>query len=92
MELLGRTSDGEPPRVRAPRTALQPVAPLLRSLDVAAKAALLVFLALVLVDPGYGNLEGKAPVARAVTYPLLAFAVPAAWWSRRERPTYPSRS
>lgn len=89
MELLGHTSDGE--RHRAPDAVVMhhPVTPSLRALDVTAKATLLVFLALVLVDPGYGNLEGKAPVARAVTYPLLAFAVPAAWWLRRERPAYP---
>jgi len=34
------------------------------------------------------NLEGKAPLGRAVTYPPLAFAVPA-WWARRSDGPYP---
>jgi hypothetical protein len=72
---------------RQPRQSIDQVALLL---DVAAKAALLVFLALVLVDPYWGNLEGKAPVARAVTYPLLAFSVPVLWWRfGRDRVPYP---
>lgn len=56
---------------------------------VLAKAALLVLLGLVLVDPTWGNLEGKAPFARAVVYPMLAFVVPVWWQLRRERTPYP---
>lgn len=58
------------------RQAAAPAPPVVRVLDVAAKVVLVVFLVLVLLDPGWGNLEGKAPNARALTYPLLAFAVP----------------
>ena len=47
------------------------------ALDVGAKVLLLVALARVTLDPGWGNLEGKAPGTRAMTYPLLALAVPA---------------
>ena len=44
--------------------------------DVAAKALLLLAVAQVALDPGWGNLEGKAPGVRAVTYPMLALLVP----------------
>ena len=58
-------------------------------LDVLGKAVLVVFLVVVLLDPGWGNLEGKAPTARALTYPLLAFAVPLWWQVRRPSGDYP---
>lgn len=57
--------------------------------DLAAKAALVASLALVLLDPAWGNLEGKAPVARAVTYPMLAFVLPAWWLLRRPAAPFP---
>lgn len=44
--------------------------------DVAAKALLLLAVVQVAIDPGWGNLEGKAPGIRAVTYPMLALLVP----------------
>jgi hypothetical protein len=44
--------------------------------DLAAKVLLLLAVSRVALDPGWGNLEGKAPVARAVTYPLLGLLVP----------------
>ena len=44
--------------------------------DVAAKVLLLVAIARISVDPAWGNLEGKAPGARALTYPMLALVVP----------------
>jgi hypothetical protein len=47
--------------------------------DILAKAILVVLVILVLIDPAWGNLEGKAPVARAVMYPLWAFVVPLGW-------------
>lgn len=62
---------------------------LIAASDVLAKALLALFLALVVIDPTWGNLEGKAPVARALTYPALAFAIPL-WhaFGARKRP-YP---
>ncbi|HET7734499.1 MAG TPA: hypothetical protein VFK52_00870 [Nocardioidaceae bacterium] len=53
-------------------------------LDVMAKVVLLLLLVRVGLDPTWGNLEGKAPVARAVTYPLVAFVIPVVWalWFR----------
>ncbi len=44
--------------------------------DLAAKVLLLLAVSRVAIDPGWGNLEGQAPVARAVTYPMLALLVP----------------
>lgn len=56
------------------------------SLDVLAKVTLLVLVIVILIDPTWGNLEGKAPVGRAVVYPLWALVVPAYWWLRRRGP------
>ena len=44
--------------------------------DLVAKVLLLLAVSRVALDPGWGNLEGKAPVARAVTYPMLGLLVP----------------
>ena len=44
--------------------------------DVTAKVLLLAAIARISVDPGRGNLEGKVPGTRALTYPLLALVVP----------------
>ncbi|MBD3927278.1 hypothetical protein IEZ26_21835 [Nocardioides cavernae] len=44
--------------------------------DLLAKTLLLLAVARVAIDPGWGNLEGKAPGTRAVTYPMLALLVP----------------
>ena len=57
-----------------PRTALRRVA----VLDLAAKALLLAIMARVALDPGWGNLVGKAPGTRVVVYPMLAFLIPVA--------------
>ena len=67
---------------------LHPGLVLVRALDVAAKVVLLLLLALVAVNPEWGNLEGKAPVARAVTYPMFAFILPVVWamFLRSRRP------
>jgi hypothetical protein len=46
------------------------------ALDVGAKVLLLFALTRVALDPAWGNLEGKAPMTRALTYPMLAFLVP----------------
>lgn len=59
------------------------------ALDVGAKAVLLFFLGMVAVDPAWGNLEGKAPLARALTYPLWAFVLPTAWLAFRWTPRFP---
>lgn len=63
--------------------------PVVAALDVLGKVVLLAFLALVVIDPAWGNLVGKAPTARALTYPLLAFALPLWWTVRRPDSPYP---
>jgi hypothetical protein len=59
------------------------------TLDVLAKITLLMCLALVVIDPSWGNLAGKAPTARAVIYPLMACVVPLWWALRRPASPYP---
>ncbi|GAA2121674.1 hypothetical protein GCM10009843_16140 [Nocardioides bigeumensis] len=48
--------------------------------DLAAKSGLAVSLVLAVLDPDWGNMAGKAPVARAVTYPLWSLTVPVVWF------------
>ncbi|MFE4000768.1 hypothetical protein ACFX43_18495 [Nocardioides sp. YIM B13467] len=50
---------------------------------------LLLFIIRVTLEPTWGNLEGKAPFARAVLYPMLAFAIPLVWVVRRRDAAYP---
>ena len=58
-------------------------------LDVGAKVLLVLAVSRVALDPAWGNLEGKAPGTRALTYPMLAFLVPLAHVLQRSRPPYP---
>ena len=51
-----------------------------------------VLLVVLLLLAAFGDLEqfeGKATGARALTYPLAALVVPAAWWARGRRGAYP---
>ncbi len=57
--------------------------------DLALKAVLLALVTLVLLDPAWGSLEGKAPVARALTYPLWALVLPLVWAVRVRPPPFP---
>jgi hypothetical protein len=63
--------------------------PVIAVLDVLGKIVLLAFLIVVVIDPAWGNLAGKAPTARALTYPLMAFAIPLWWVARRPDSPYP---
>lgn len=65
------------------------LSPFVPVLDVLCKIVLLVLVAVVVVDPTWANLEGKAPGLRALTYPLVAFALPAWWWQHRPVRPYP---
>ncbi|QIX27498.1 hypothetical protein ncot_13425 [Nocardioides sp. JQ2195] len=63
---------------------------LVRGLDVAAKAALLLMLVVAFIDPEMGNMKDKGAGARAIAYPMLAFTVPviwSVWW--KERASFP---
>lgn len=59
--------------VRLARTGLSPAA----AFDLLAKMILVAFLVRLAADPAWGNLEGKAPLGRAVIYPCLSLVVPA---------------
>ncbi len=59
------------------------------AVDVLAKLLLAASLVAVAIDPEWGNLEGKAPVARAVLYPLPAFGPALVWWWRRPARSVP---
>jgi hypothetical protein len=56
-----------------PQTALSSAA----VLDLLAKVILLASVVRLALDPEWGNLEGKAPLARAILYPCLGLVVPA---------------
>lgn len=61
-----------------------------RTLDVLAKAGLVVLLWIAIANPELGNLRGKAAGLRAVGYPAMAFVLPAAWWLFwRDRVSFP---
>ncbi|MFC7363291.1 hypothetical protein [Nocardioides astragali] len=68
---------------RGEREALR-VLPWVAVLDLAAKVLLLLAVVQVGLDPAWGNLEGKSPGTRAMTYPLLALVVPAAQLWRQQ--------
>ncbi|MGJ9411088.1 hypothetical protein ACHAAC_00105 [Aeromicrobium sp. CF4.19] len=62
----------------------------IRTLDITAKIALLLLLALAMSHPDLGNMRDKAAGLRAVTYPMLSFTIPVVWllfW--RHRSSFP---
>jgi len=67
-----------------------PAPPVLKSADIAAKTGLVVLVVLALIVPGFGNLDGKGLVPRAIGYPLAAFAIPFIWFTWwRQRASFP---
>jgi|SRR5664279_1348650 len=71
--------------------ATRHVAPsFVRSMDVTAKAGMIVILAFALMFPDIGNMRDKAAGLRAIAYPVLAFTVPAIWYVFwRDRASFP---
>ncbi|EFQ83837.1 hypothetical protein HMPREF0063_10553 [Aeromicrobium marinum DSM 15272] len=62
----------------------------IRSFDLAAKAVLIVLLAMAISSPDLGNMEDKGAGARAVGYPLISFTIPALWYVFwRDRASFP---
>ena len=61
----------------------------LPALVVTGKVILLLAVVRILIDPAWCNLEGKAPTARAIMYPLLAMAVPVFWVTTRRHCGFP---
>ena len=73
-----------------PLALRHPTPSLVRSLDVGAKAGLVVLLYVAVAHPEVGNMQGKAAGLRAVAYPMLAFTVPVVWFLHwRERASFP---
>ncbi|MCW2841706.1 MAG: hypothetical protein JWR55_3189 [Aeromicrobium sp.] len=67
-----------------------PAPPVLRSATIAAKIGLFLLLGLALLVPGFGNLDGKGLVPRAVGYPVAALAIPYIWFTWwRQRASFP---
>ena len=71
---------GRAPPPRSPRS---------RGLVVTGKVLLVLAAVRILIDPAWANLEGKAPMARAIMYPLWAMAVPVFWATRRRQCCFP---
>ena len=70
----------------AGRTAGTLAVPLLA---VVLKVVVVLAMLRAVADPAWANLEGKAPVARAVVFPLLVLAVPAFWAMTGRATAYP---
>jgi hypothetical protein len=67
-----------------------PAPPVLRSADIAAKTGLVLLLGLAVLVPGFGNMDGKGLVPRAIGYPVAAFAIPFVWFTWwRQRASFP---
>jgi hypothetical protein len=61
-----------------------------KTVNVTAKAGLVLLLVLALLYPDLGHLRDKGAGVRAVGYPLASFAVPFIWWTWwRERMAFP---
>ena len=67
----------------------RPVPHALAALVVTGKVLLVLAAMRILIDPAWANLEGKAPMARAIMYPLWATAVPVFWATRRRQFCFP---
>ncbi|MET1037737.1 MAG: hypothetical protein ABW075_05645 [Aeromicrobium sp.] len=67
-----------------------PAPPVLRSATIAAKIGLFLLLGLALLVPGFGNLDGKGLLPRAVGYPVAVLAIPYIWFTWwRSRASFP---
>jgi hypothetical protein len=64
------------------------VRPLL-AINLALKAALVGLLLYAVANPDLPQYHGKAIVGRALTYPVAALIVPAVWFIRGRRDSYP---
>jgi hypothetical protein len=67
-----------------------PAPPVIKSANIAAKTGLILLLGLAILVPGFGNLDGKGLIPRAVSYPIVAFAIPFIWFTWwRPRASFP---
>jgi hypothetical protein len=75
---------GQPRIVRSSATGTT-----LAAVDLTLKIVLLIAMLQVLADPGWAHLDGKAPVARSIVFPLWALAVPCFWAVARRPGPFP---
>ncbi|MEZ5232973.1 MAG: hypothetical protein AB7W59_05515 [Acidimicrobiia bacterium] len=60
-----------------------------RWFNLAVKAAFVVLMGVVVLFPDLEGFAGKAPLVRALTYPLAGVVVPLGWWLRGRPAPYP---
>lgn len=60
-----------------------------RTFNLLVKAAFAALMAVVVFFPDLEGFAGKAPLVRALTYPLAGLVVPIGWWLRGRRGPYP---
>ena len=60
-----------------------------RWFNVGVKAAFALLMAVVVFFPDLEGFAGKAPLVRALTYPLAGLVVPMGWWARGRPAPYP---
>lgn len=64
--------------------------PAVATVDVTAKAGLVLLLALALLFPDVSHLRDKAAELRAVGNPAASFAIPLLWWTLwKDRMSFP---
>lgn len=63
--------------------------PLIATTAITLKLLVVLAMLNVAVDPEWAHLDGKAPLARAVLFPLAVLALPAFWTTTRRHAPYP---
>lgn len=58
-------------------------------MNLLVKSAFVALMAVVVFLPDLEGFAGKAPLVRALTYPLAGVVVPVGWWLRGRRGPYP---
>jgi len=57
--------------------------------DITLKVLLVMAMIQVLIEPEWAHLDGKAPVARAIVFPLWALGLPILWTLTRRASAFP---
>ncbi|GAA4381813.1 hypothetical protein [Nocardioides caricicola] len=78
----GRTDAGRLVAHHEPR-------PLLAAVTISLKVLVVLAMIRVATDPDWANLDGKAPVARAILFPVVVLALPTLWAVTRRSDAYP---
>jgi hypothetical protein len=78
-----------PGDVRVASVVVRHAPHLLRALVLTGKLLLVMFVVRIVFDPTWAHLDGKAPFARAIMYPLWIVAVPVYWAIFRRGTAFP---